>query len=63
MLAGLKIAHFFLIAGGALLLVGLILWAVLPIHLTLPPYLLAPLLALGYGAWCWRSDRTRGDTK
>jgi hypothetical protein len=61
MLSGLKIARFFLIAGGVLLLAGLLLWAFLPFHLTLPPYLVAPLLALGYGAWCWRSYRTRGE--
>jgi hypothetical protein len=58
---GLKIARFFLIAGGTLLVAGLLLWALLPIHFTLPPYLLTPLLALGYGAWCWRAYRTRGD--
>jgi hypothetical protein len=61
MLPGLNIARFFLIAGGVLLLAGLLLWAFLPMHLTLPPYLLTPLLALGYSAWCWRSYRTHGD--
>ena len=61
MLAGLRIARFFLIAGVALLVMGLLLWALLPIHLTMPPYLFASLLALGYGSWCWRRYRTKDD--
>jgi hypothetical protein len=61
MLAGLMIARLFRLTGGVLLLIGLLLWAFLPIHLVVPPYLLTPLLALGYSAWCWHSYRTRGD--
>ncbi len=58
MFAGLSIARCFLITGAAFALVGLLLWAFLPVHLTLPPYLFTPLLALGYGFHCWRSTRT-----
>lgn len=64
MVAGFSIARCFLIAGAALAIVGLLLWALLPIHLTLPPYLFTPLLALGYGFYCWRSARTgRSETR
>ena len=59
MLAGSRIARFFLVAGAALLVIGLLLWALLPIHLLMPPYLFAPLLAIGYGFWCWRRYRTK----
>jgi predicted membrane metal-binding protein len=58
MLPGFRIARFFLILGGALALAGLLLWALLPVHLSQPPYLFTPLLALAYGFHCWR--RTRG---
>jgi hypothetical protein len=45
-------AHWFLLGGGVLALLGLILWAALPIKSSLPPYFLTPLLALGYGLFC-----------
>jgi len=57
MLAGFWIARFFCLAGGALALLGLILWAALPMHLTLPPYFFTPILAVAYGVWCWRRTR------
>ena len=48
----LFIARFFLIGGGLLVVIGLILWFVLPISSALPPYLVTAVLALGYGAAC-----------
>jgi hypothetical protein len=63
MLAGFSIARFFCFAGGALALASLILWAVLPMHMTLPPYFFTPILAVGYGAWCWRRIRARAGRK
>lgn len=45
-------ARLFLFGGAGLVVVGLILWFVLPISSTLPPYLVTGLLALGYGAAC-----------
>jgi hypothetical protein len=60
MSASLWIARFFSFAGGALFLLGLILWWLLPIHFTLPPYLFSPILAIGYGTYCWkRAERPR----
>jgi len=46
-------AKVYLIGGAVLALVSLLLWFFLPIASTLPPFLLTPLLALGYGAYCW----------
>jgi hypothetical protein len=57
MFAGLSIARCFFIAGATLMVASLLLWALLPVHLVLPPYLFTPLLALGYGFTCWRRDR------
>jgi hypothetical protein len=59
MLAAEWIARWFCIAGGALLLLGLALWIFLPIHFVLPPYFFTPLLALGYGIYCWRRAHRR----
>jgi hypothetical protein len=50
-------ARFFLIGGVVLALLGVVLWLVLPIHMTLPPYLVTALLALAYGAVCLKSPR------
>jgi hypothetical protein len=55
--AGLWIARSFFIAGGLLALAGLVLWRILPIPLSVPPYLLTSLLAVGYGLVCWRNSR------
>jgi hypothetical protein len=63
MLAGFSIARFFCLTGGALALVGLILWAVLPLRMTLPPYFFTPILAVGYGLWCWRRVRAESGRK
>jgi hypothetical protein len=52
--ADFLIARFFFIAGGALLLAGLILWWALPISLSLPPYLFTAVLAGAYGFFCWK---------
>jgi len=57
MLAGFSIARCFLVAGAVLAAAGLLLWALLPVHLALPPYFFTPLLALGYGFYCWRRSR------
>ena len=45
-------AQLFLMGGGALAVIGLILWFALPIPSMFPPYLATALLALGYGAVC-----------
>ena len=48
-------ARLFLMGGGLLAVVGLVLWVALPIPSMFPPYLATALLALGYGAACrWR---------
>lgn len=39
-------------------IIGLVLWFVLPIKLTFPPFLLTALLALGYGTCCLRKGRS-----
>ncbi len=43
-------AHGLLLGGAALGLLGLILWWALPMAQSGPPFLLTPLLALGWGA-------------
>jgi hypothetical protein len=53
----LFLARLFLIGGAALALVGLVLWFALPIPSQLPPFVLTPLLALAYGAFCWQLHR------
>ncbi len=53
------IARLFLLGGAALAFAGLVLWFALPISSPLPPFVLTPLLALGYGAVCWRQQRAR----
>ena len=50
-------ARLFLTAGGLLAVVGLILWFALRIPAMFPPYLPTAVLALGYGAACWRRGR------
>jgi hypothetical protein len=57
MLASFTLARSFLVAGAVLAVAGLVLWALLPVHLTLPPYFFTPLLSLGYGFYCWRRTR------
>ena len=59
MLPGLRIARIFCFTGGGLFLLGLLLWAILPIHFSLPPYLCSPILAIGYGIYCWKRAQTR----
>jgi len=56
-------AHWFLLGGGALALLGLILWVALPVRSTLPPYLITALLALGYGLFCLTRNRPTGNRK
>ena len=56
-------ARWFLIGGGALAVISLVLWWELPIAMSFPPYLMTALLALGYGAFCLRSNRPRRSTK
>ncbi len=55
--------YWFLLGGGALALLGLILWAALPVRSTLPPYLITALLALGYGVFCLTRSRESGNGK
>ncbi len=58
-----SMAHWFLLGGGALGLLGLILWVALPVKSTLPPYLITALLALGYGLFCLARSRPTGNKK
>ena len=58
----LFMARLFLIGGGALAAVGLILWFALPIPSMFPPYLVTALLAVGYGVYRQR-DRPPGAGK
>ena len=51
-------ARWFLIGGGALAVIGLVLWRTLPITLEFPPYLATAALAVGYGAFCLRRSRS-----
>jgi len=55
----LFMTRLFFMTGGLLLVIGLVLWFTLPIPSMFPPYLATALLALGYGAYCWQSDRFR----
>jgi hypothetical protein len=56
-------AHWFLFGGGALVFLGLIFWAILPVRPTLPPYLVTGLLALGYGLFCLKRGRPIGNSR
>ncbi|MCE0498051.1 MAG: hypothetical protein LV481_08920 [Methylacidiphilales bacterium] len=56
-------AHWFLLGGGALAFLGLILWATLPVKSTLPPYFITPLLAFGYGLFCLMRSHQTGTRK
>jgi len=56
-------ARWFLVGGGALAVIGFVLWFVLPIPMSLPPYLPTALLMLGYGAFCLRSIPPGGGGK
>jgi hypothetical protein len=63
MIAGYSMARFFCVTGAVLAFIGVILWIVLPIHFALPPYFFTPLLAVGYGLWCWRRPRPQAGRK
>jgi len=54
----LTIAGWFLLGGSVLAAIGLILWIALPISSVFPPYLVTALLALGYGEFCRRRERS-----
>jgi|HubBroStandDraft_1064217.scaffolds.fasta_scaffold254357_2 hypothetical protein len=56
-------AQWFLLGGGALALLSLILWVTLPVKPALPPYLITALLALGYGLLCLMRKRQSGNGK
>ena len=55
-------ARWLLGGGGALVVISLVLWFVLPIPMSFPPYLPTALLALGCGAACLKQSRP-GDKK
>jgi hypothetical protein len=56
----LSFAHYLLAGGAALGLLGLVLWRMLPIAMSCPPFLLTPVLALGYGGYeLWRNRSPR----
>jgi hypothetical protein len=59
----LFMARLFLIGGGLLAVIGLILRFVLPIASLFPPYAVTALLALGYGAACWWREGSRSAGK
>jgi len=56
-------ARWFLAGGGALALMGFILWFALPIPSTFPPFLPTALLALAYGMVCLKRSRPNGGRK
>ncbi len=60
---GLSTARAFLIGGGTLALIGILLWLTLPIPMGFPPYLPTALLALVYGAIDLMRNRSRGPQK
>ena len=57
----LFMARLFWIVGGVLAVLGAVLWFTVPIRPMFPPYLATSLLALAYGAWCWRKARAAGN--
>ncbi|HUB66174.1 MAG TPA: hypothetical protein VL981_01660 [Candidatus Methylacidiphilales bacterium] len=59
----LSTAQWFLLGGGVLALLSLILWAALPVKLVFPPYLITALFALGYGLFCLARKRRSGNGK
>jgi uncharacterized membrane protein len=59
----LFMTRLFLIGGGLLAVVGLILWFTLPIPSMFPPYIVTALLALGYGVYCLWWGRAPGSGK
>jgi uncharacterized membrane protein YqjE len=59
----LFLARLFLIGGGLMAIISLILWFVLPMSSMVPPYLGTAILALGYGAFCRWRDRFPGAGK
>ncbi len=64
MLQRLTPAHFFLMGGVVLAVIGLILWWVLPIQSSVPPFLFTGVLAIlygGYDFWRNRSTKKKGD--
>jgi nicotinamide riboside transporter PnuC len=57
------IARWFLWGGALFAVIGVILWFALPIRSMFPPYLVTTLLALGYGAYCRRQERSARNEK
>ena len=51
-------ARWFLMGGGALAVISLVLWLALPVSLAFPPYLVTALLALAYGTFCFKQGRS-----
>lgn len=62
MQACFSIVRLFLLGGGLLAILGFVLWFVLPIKLTFPPFLPTALLALIYGLICLK-QRSKIDGK
>jgi len=54
------LARWFLIGGVALAVISLILWFVLPISMSYPPYLPTAVLAVIYGGYCLKSRKPAG---
>ncbi len=60
---GLFTARAFLIGGGALGVIGVLLWLTLPVPMSYPPYLPTAVLALVYGVICLMRNRSGGHKK
>jgi hypothetical protein len=63
MLERFSVPQCFLVGGGAVVALGLVLWYALPVPLTFPPYLVTGLLALGYGLVGLTRGRATGKGK
>ena len=55
----LFMARMFFLGGAVLAVIGFILWFVLPIRLSFPPFLLTALLAVVYGVVCLERGRPK----
>jgi hypothetical protein len=59
----LFIIRLFLLGGSLLAVFGFVLWLVLPIKLTFPPFLPTALLAMAYGLICLKQRPQTGHGK
>jgi len=52
------LSRWFQLGGCALVVIGLVLWATLRISSMFPPYVVTALIAIGYGEFCRRRERS-----